>query len=134
MLSLQNAHIHKFQHSHFFCFVFFSRMCDLRVKTTHPTQNNSAVLTHTSHGNTVTNSKVERADTVSAVGNLSCSQGRSHLVFCINSNKCFFHGTSPVLSDHRDLSEAPGYGPAVCLSVSSLFSHKSLTRHLPRYL
>lgn len=37
-------------------------------------------------------------DTVSQAGNLSRRRGRSHRVFYINTNKCFFHGTSPVLS------------------------------------
>lgn len=72
-------------------------------------------------------------DTVSQVGNLSCTWGRSHLVFYINNNKCSFHGTSPVLSNHRDLSEAPGKSP-VCLPVFFSLPCKSFTRHPPRYL
>lgn len=57
-------------------------------------------------------------DSVSLAGNLSRRGARTHCVFYINNNKCFFHGTSPVLSDSRDLSEAPGHGPAVCLPSS----------------
>ena len=97
-------------------------------------------MTHIPHGNSVTKSqRLEHADTESQFGNLSCARGRSHLVCYINNNKRPFHGTSPVLSNHRDLSEAPGKSP-VCLpsSLSVFFFSAQIIHSSPphpiRYL
>lgn len=114
-------------------------MCQLHLKTTSWTQCGSAVLTQIPHGNSVTQSQYHEhthSETESQVGNLSCTRGRSHLVCYINNNKRPFHGTSPVLSNHRDLSEVPVNSP-VCLpsfSLSFSLSCKSFTHHPPCYL
>ena len=103
-------------------------MCRLHLKTTQQMQHGSAVWTHIPHGNSTTKSQYHEhthTDAMSQFGNLSCTRGRSHLVCYINNNKRSFHGTSPVLSNHRDLSEAP-VNSAVChLSFLSQISHSS---------
>lgn len=77
------------------------------------------------------------ADAVLQFCNLICTWGRSHFVCYINKNKRSFHRTSPILSDHRDRSEAPGDSPVflpsflpVCFSLPC----KSFTHHLAHYL
>lgn len=73
-------------------------------------------------------------DAMSQFGNLSCTRGRSHLVSCINNNKRSFHGTSSVLSNNCDLSEASGNSlvcsaSSRCLFFSSLQIIHSSTPH-----
>lgn len=77
------------------------------------------------------------ADARSQFCNLICTWGRSLLVGYTNNNKCSFHGTCPVLSNYRDLSEAPGNSPVflssflpVCFSLPC----KSFTHHPTHYV
>lgn len=68
---------------------------------------------------------------VSQCSNVSCTRGRGPLVCYINNNKLSFHGTSPVLSCHRDVRHL--WMLSVVLPLCSR-PYKSFTHHSPHYL